>query len=256
MRLALCQLNIVWEDKKSNIEKVKYFTDYAVKNNADIILFPEMSLTGFSLDIAKTKENGESLDIIGSVASKRNIAIGIGWVKDCGDKGENRYTIVDNKGEVVLEYTKLHPFSYSGEDKNFNCGDSIYTFDYNGFNIGCLICYDLRFPEIFQALSKTADLIVVPACWPSKRSEHWNILLKARAIENQCYIAGINCVGDIGGFHYLGDSAVINPLGEVICSVRNEEGVIFADIDNDVDVFRADFPTKKDRRADLYRTLI
>ncbi len=256
MRFALCQLNIVWEDKNANIAKLTAFVEKAANDRADIIFFPEMSLTGFSLEINKTKENGESVDIIKSVAKKNNIAIGIGWVKDCGNKGENIYTIVDNNGMMLSEYTKLHPFSFSGEDKDFRCGNDIISFNFKEFCMGSLICYDLRFPEIFQALSKSADLIVVPACWPEKRSEHWKILLKARAIENQCYIIGVNCVGNVGGLYYSGDSMVVNPEGRVLQSISDKEGLLIVDIDNDVNLFRAVFPTKNDRRTSLYKEFL
>lgn len=256
MKLCLCQMNIVWENKASNIAKVESFCEKAAQKGADLVLFPEMSLTGFSQNIAATKEDGESVYKISLIAKKYNVAIGIGWVKDCGEKGENRYTVVDKNGNVLSEYTKLHPFSYSGEDKNFNCGEGLSTFKFEGFNIGTLICYDLRFPEVFQALSKKADIIVLPACWPEKRSEHWKVLLRARAIENQCYIAAVNCVGDVGGLHYSGDSAVVNPDGKVLCTLSDREGLLMPNIDNDVNLFRACFPTKKDRRVDLYRKLL
>ncbi|MGN1318890.1 MAG: nitrilase-related carbon-nitrogen hydrolase [Lachnospirales bacterium] len=256
MIVSLCQLNIVWENKKANVEKVDKFCNLAKNKNSHIIFFPEMSLTGFSLEVNRTKENGESINIIKNIAKKYNIAIGFGWVKDCGLKGENVYTIINQNGEVISEYTKIHPFSFSGEDKYFNKGDKLSVFNFMGFNIGSLICYDLRFPEIFQALSKNCHLIVVPACWPEKRSDHFKTLLKARAIENQCYILGVNCVGDVGGLYYSGDSMIINPEGKIIDCLSNKEGLILADIDNDVDVFRNLFPTKKDRQPNLYRQLL
>lgn len=256
MRIALCQNEIVWEDKNANISRAKAFAKKAAEQKADIVFFPEMSFTGFSSEIENTKEIGESAAAVKKIAVNNNIAIGFGWVKDCGDRAQNVYTVVDNRGEVMSNYVKIHPFSYSGEDISFISGSKIVYFNYKGFNIGTLICYDLRFPEIFQALSKNADLIVVPACWPQKRSSHWKILLKARAIENQCYIAGINCVGDVGGIYYSGDSSIIDPDGKVLCSVSNEERLVIYDINCDAEKFRKIFPTKKDRKTDLYRKLI
>lgn len=256
MRIALCQNKIVWEDKKANIGKAEQFVKKAEEQNADIIFFPEMSFTGFSLEIENTKESGESIDEVRRIAVENNIAVGFGWVRACEDMAQNVYTVVSNDGEVLSDYVKIHPFSYSGEDINFRSGNRLAYFNYMGFNIGTLICYDLRFPEIFQALSKNADLIVVPACWPQKRSDHWKILLKARAIENQCYIAGINCVGNIGGLYYSGDSSVINPDGKTLCSVSGLEELVVVDINNDVKEFRKNFPTKKDRKISFYRDLI
>lgn len=256
MIVSLCQMNMVWENKEANILKVKAFAKEAAAKNSDIILFPEMSLTGFSMNIENTKEKDESVEEIKKIAAENNIYIGIGWTRDCGDKAENVYTIVDNSGKVAAEYTKIHPFSYSGEDKYFNGGNSLASFEYKGFNIGILICYDLRFPEIFQALSKKSDLIILPACWPEKRSEHWKSLLKARAIENQCYIAGINCVGNIGDLSYLGDSCIIDPNGGVIEAVSHKEAVITREIINNTLEYRNSFPVKKDRKISLYKELI
>lgn len=251
MKIAVCQLNIVWENKSENLNSIRYYVSEAAKNKADLIFFPEMSLTGFSMNIAYTKENGESIYQIKSIAKQFNIAIGIGWVKDCGEKGENVYTVIDNRGEVLSEYTKLHPFSYGGEDKYFSSGNDLVTFEYGGITIGTLICYDLRFPEIFQALSINADLIAVAACWPASRREHWDTLLKARAIENQCYIAGINCVGDIGGLKYSGNSTIIDPNGTVLDSIADREGIIYHQIDNNYKD-KILVHSKQDRRPLLY----
>ncbi len=255
MKIVLCQNEIVWEDKKANIERAEQFIKNAAAQNADIIFFPEMSFTGFSLEIENTKECGESAEIIKDFAALYNIAVGFGWTRACENKAENVYSVIGSKGEELLNYVKIHPFSYSGEDKSFKSGNKLACFNYKGFNIGVLICYDLRFPEIFQALSAKADLIAVPACWPEKRSSHWKALLKARAIENQCYIAGINCVGNIGGLYYSGDSRIINPDGAVLDSISNEEKTLIAEIYNDVEKYRDSFPTKRDRKEELYRTI-
>lgn len=253
MKIALCQTNIIWENKKSNILNAENI----IKNtDADIIFFPEMSFTGFSSEIEKTGENGETVKIIKNIAEKYKKAIGFGWTKICGDMAFNMYTVVSDKGDVLSDYAKIHPFSYSGEDKKFLSGNKVVYFNYKGFNIGTLICYDLRFPEIFQALSKNADIIVVPACWPEKRIEHWKTLLKARAIENQCYIAGVNCVGDIGGLKYSGDSMLIDPNGEILYTDSYKESVIVGEINNDVSEYRNSFPTKRDRKILFYKEIL
>ncbi len=256
MKIALCQNKIVWEDKKTNIGRAEQFIREAKEQKADIIFFPEMSFTGFSLEIENIKENGESINAVRKIATDNDMTVGFGWVRACENMAQNVYTVVSSKGEVLSEYVKIHPFSYSGEDIYFKSGSQLAYFNYKGFNIGTLICYDLRFPEIFQALSKNADLIVVPACWPQKRNDHWKTLLKARAIENQCYIAAVNCVGNVGSLYYSGDSSVIDPDGKILYSVSNEEKLIVADINNDVFEFRNNFPTKKDRKIYLYKELI
>ena len=127
---------------------------------------------------------------------------------------------------------------------------------YKGFEIGVQICYDLRFPEIFQLASPQAELIVVPANWPEDRVEHFKTLLKARAIENQCYIAGINRVGHARTSLYSGDSMIVDPLGRELAHGGRTEELLVADLDLEmVRKYRAAFPAKIDRKPELYRKL-
>lgn len=118
-----------------------------------------------------------------------------------------------------------------------------------------MLCYDLRFPEIFQIASKKADVILVPANWPEARTEHWKCLLRARAIENQVYIFGINCVGKNNGLNYSGHSCIIDPNGKVLEELSDREGVLSFELKNDVKKIRDGFPVKRDRREDLYSRL-
>ncbi|MEQ8156462.1 MAG: nitrilase-related carbon-nitrogen hydrolase, partial [Clostridiaceae bacterium] len=188
MRAALCQMHIVWEDKIKNYEKAGYYIKEAVSKSAHIILFPEMSFTGFSMNIEKTKElKEETVGVMRKYAEEYGINIGFGWVKGNGVKAENHYTIINPKGEIILDYIKIHPFSYSGEHKFFISGNELKCCNVKGIGLSAFICYDLRFPEVFQAVSKNVSIIIVPANWPEKRREHWRCLLKARAIENQVY---------------------------------------------------------------------
>ena len=143
-------------------------------------------------------------------------------------------------------------FSYSGEDQYFAKGDKTVQFSINGIPFSGFICYDLRFPEIFQAVSDHAHVIIVAADWPGSRRAHWKCLLQARAIENQCYILGINSVGDQNGQHYTGDSCVILPDGTVAEQLSDEEGLIYYELSDDVEDYRCAFPVRQDRRKDLY----
>lgn len=253
MKIEICQTNIIWENKQENINKAENI----VKNSlSDVVLFPEMSFTGFSMNTDVTGENNcYTLNIIKNMAIKYNRAIGFGWVKKCDAKAENHYTFVDNRGMVLSDYVKIHPFSYSGEDKYFEKGTDITVFEYMGFKICNFICYDLRFPEIFQIASEKADVITVAANWPESRAEHWKTLLKARAIENLCYIVGINAAGKSGSLYYNGDSMVIAPDGTVLKDMGNKETTEVVEIINDVKKYRSDFPTKKDRQKELYKKI-
>lgn len=171
-------------------------------------------------------------------------------------RGENHYTVISPQGEVLSDYVKIHPFSYSGEDRYFAKGDATAHFTLEGIPFSHFICYDLRFPEIFQAVSGQAHVIIVAADWPGSRREHWKCLLRARAIENQCYILGVNTVGSQNGLTYTGDSCVIRPDGTVAAELSDEEGLIYYDLIDDVPDYRQAFPVKQDRRVELYGRLV
>lgn len=253
MKIALCQFRIKWEDKKFNTERALKFIKEASDEEADIILFPEMSLTGFSMNIYKTGERcQESLTIFQDYSHEFRINIGIGWVQLKEEKAENHYTIINDKGDIFSDYIKMHPFSFAGEDKHFLSGDSLNVFCLQKMYMSSFICYDLRFPEIFQMVSSQAHAIIIAANWPGSRREHWLCLLRARAIENQVYIIGINCVKNIGDINYTGDSCVISPEGEILKILTNDEGLIYYELHDDVEQYRERFPIKQDRKEALY----
>lgn len=259
LKIALAQMKIVWEDKKRNYGAAEKYIREAAAQKADAVFFPEMSLTGFSMNTKATKESdGWTVAHMGALARQYQISLGFGWVKDCTGtcgKCENHYTVVDIAGTVLSDYVKLHPFSYSGEDERFQGGSSLTHFVLGGIMCTSFICYDLRFPEIFQAASRRAHVAVVPANWPLKRREHWKTLLRARAIENQVYILAVNCVGETGGVLYAGDSCVIAPDGEVRAELSGAEGMVVWELTDDVARFRREFPVKQDRREDFYTGL-
>ena len=313
MKLALYQMNIVWEDKEENLNKLEKVLKTISERKVDLLLLPEMSLTGFSMNTDATGESDyETVRKIKKLATEYKVAIGVGWTKQISNKScdtsknsekneklikkdmcENHYSIVgpdeveefgiteDEKSNsclsydsgikeddfdeldipMMFDYAKIHPFSYSGEDKFFTGGEYQDYLYYKGFNISAAICYDLRFPEIFQTMSKKAELIIVPANWPEVRIGHWDKLLVARAIENQCYIAGINCVGEIGGASYCGGTMLVDPNGDTVIPDEiegsdNGEMILIYEIDNDVENVREAFPVKKDRRENIYRSLM
>jgi len=261
MRVALCQLDIAWEDKKVNMEQARIYIQEAKAEQANIIFFPEMSFTGFSMNISVTKEkNRETVNEIRELAVENQIAIGVGWVKseetwDGREAIENHYTMLGGGGEILSDYVKLHPFSFAGEEKIFTPGNRLAFFEYQGRMFSTFLCYDLRFPEIFSIASEKADLIVIPASWPQKRKEQWITLLRARAIENQVYMLGVNCIGEKDGLYYSGDSCIIAPNGNVMESLSDQEGLIISDIPDNIKQIREEFPVRKDRRPELYQKL-
>lgn len=259
MKIALFQMNIKWEDKEANFVKLESIIDSAVKQNVKVLFLPEMSFTGFSMNIDITAEaDSYTVERVKSLCEKYSLAVGFGWAEKCGDRAKNCYTIIDKNGNELATYVKIHPFSYAGEDNYFIKGDKIITFEIDKLMFSCAICYDTRFPELFQAISKNANVkaIVIPANWPAKRAEHWKTLTKARAIENQTYIIAVNCVGEIGGVNYTGDSCVINPDGEIKAMANEGEGLIICELDYDVERLRSTFPVKNDRQVDLYKGIL
>ncbi len=256
MRIMLCQTRIQWEDKKANIDNFENRLVTAVKEQADLVCLPEMSFTGFSMNIEKTMDReSETMSRLQDLAKKYDVAIAFGYVTPDGDtmKAQNHYAVIDRSGNVLGDYVKIHPFSYAGEDKYFTGGHRLVHFDFMDFHIGLAICYDLRFPEQFIALGDQCDFILVGANWPAKRSLHWRALAQARAIENQCYMAVVNCCGEIGGVFYQGNSMLIHPDGSIcaenICPAG--DSYVVCEPVNDVAAYRAAFPVRQDRKRIL-----
>lgn len=257
MKFAIYQMEIRLEDIVHNVSKAEKAIRSAAKSKADIILFPEMSFTGFSMNVNNTQDTkGKVMSKIQNYAIRYSINIGFGWVNKNNELAENHYSIINSSGTVVLDYIKMHPFSFADESKYFLPGNEVKYCKINHIKMSSFICYDLRFPEIFQVASQVASVIIVAANWPAKRTEHWKCLLKARAIENQVYMIGINCTGSQGETYYTGSSCVINPNGDIIYEISDGEELFICDINDDVSMYQNNFPTKKDRRSNLYKELL
>ncbi|AAK79631.1 putative amidohydrolase [Clostridium acetobutylicum] len=253
MKIALGQIDVFFEDKERTKEKCLNFMKKAADKKADLIIFPEMTLTGFSMKVDKIGENKfETLEWFKEKSKEFNIYSGFGFVEGT-KKGKNNFSICSPLGEEILRYTKLHPFSYGNEDKYFYKGNEIVYCKIGDFNISTFICYDLRFPEIFQKASKESECILIIANWPKVRREQWIALIKARAIETQSYIAAVNRVGEGDGLYYSGDSMVVNPYGEITAFKSEKEELLICDINiNEVKKCREEFRFKEDRREEFY----
>ena len=251
MKLGLVQSYIQWEDKQANQEKAQKKMEEATRLGVDLLLFPEMSFTGFSMEVERIgEEDGETIEFLRKCAQQYRMNIGAGWVERTGKKGKNHYTIVGRNGDILLDYVKMHPFSYSGEDKYYEAGDGYEVVEVDGIPLTTFICYDLRFPMSFWKASEKAHLILLPANWPQRRIGQFKTLLQARAIENQVYFAAINCVGDIHDISYSGATCFINPKGEVVAMVEDEETMLVVDMEDDVELQRKRFPVHQDRRRE------
>lgn len=147
-------------------------------------------------------------------------------------KNFNTLVHLNNQGRIICTYRKVHPFSYAKENMFYGKGKEAVTTKVKGLKIGLSICYDLRFPELYRFYAKEkTHLMVDIANWPDTRIEHWRTLLKARAIENQYYVVGVNRVGDDPKLHYNGFSSLFDPMGQEIISLKDAERIIFIEID-------------------------
>lgn len=259
MKVALGQLDMAWEDKEASLEKAQAMVEAAAAGGAEMIVFPEMSLTGFSMNLYQIGEKADESWTVGQMAAlakQYHIAVGFGWSalpEGEGRKGTNRFTLLDESGNRLGEYCKLHPFRYGGEAEYYEGGDELVTVRFQGRRISLFICYDLRFPDIFQIASREADIFLVIANWPASRREQWITLLKARAIENQAYVVGVNCAGERDGLAYSGDSMAVDALGQMLGILSWQEGILFCEIDDRAWHLREKADRRKDRREDIYR---
>lgn len=230
--LNLVQYSPEWENKEANKRKIYRL----IGNNLipeSVFIFPELTLTGFSMksDVYSEEMKGETFNFFSQIASENEVHILAGLIEKESGSYYNSLIHIDSSGEIKTKYRKIHPFSYSTENKHFQRGTRPIMADINGWKTGLSICYDLRFPELYRQYGKErAELIIVIANWPDARIEHWRVLLRARAIENQCYVAGVNRVGNDPKLHYNGFSGIYDPMGNEIVSVPDNEQVITADI--------------------------
>ncbi len=252
-------MDVAWEEKENNLKKAEQMIINAVKKKIDYLLFPEMSLTGFSMNtsfIGEERDKSKTRKQFTEFGKKHGIFLGVGYVEKRNEKAFNRYAVINPEGEVLIDYAKIHPFSYGEEAIYYAGGSKIEHAKIKDVQTVPFICYDLRFPEIFQLASKDSHFITVAANWPKQRRDHWITLLKARAIENQCYIAGVNRVGRGNGLEYCGDSMIIDPYGVILTENLEGEGIVIADIDVSVAMsYREKFCLKKDRKEQLYTQL-
>lgn len=235
MKITLIQYDPVWEDKKKNKDRINSMLNGS-NLQSELLTFPEMTLTGFSMNpenLAEGKE-GESFHFFSDLAKKYSANVIAGIIEKEDKDFFNTLLHINSSGDLINFYRKVHPFSYSDENKFYTGGKKPVKTEIGKWKIGLSVCYDLRFPELYRFYAKErVDLIVNIANWPVPRIEHWRTLLKARAIENQCYVAGVNRVGKDPKANYNGYSSVFDPMGKEIVAVENQEKVIQADLIKD-----------------------
>lgn len=227
LNITLVQLDQIWEDKEANFSK--YENVFNTIGSTDLIVLPEMFHTGFTMNVQELAEdwnNSEGLNFLKKWAKNLNNAFYTSLIIE--EKGifRNRGVFVYPDGKVEY-YDKRKSFGLGGEDRFYTAGDREKIVKFKGWKINLQICYDLRFPELIRNRLKTNDepaydLLVYVANWPEKRITHWDTLLKARAIENQCFVVGVNRVGKDGNeLDYSGNTIAINALGAILTECQS-----------------------------------
>lgn len=255
MRIALLQMDLAWEDVEENHRRARRHLEESKHRGARLALLPEMFCTGFSMDSGRIAQSpgGPSETFLRQTARELSLWI-LASIPEAGEPRPRNMAILAAPDGSATRYAKIHPFTYGGEHRVYAGGDRVVTVEVEGLRVTPFVCYDLRFPEPFRLAAADTDLFAVVANWPVPRREAWRTLLRARAIENLCYVAGVNRVGEGGGLRYTGDSAAISPWGEVLVEGSEAEAVLICDVDPVVvRETRAKFPALDDRRPEAYR---
>lgn len=252
LRVAVVQHDIVWERRSETLARLEPVVRGAAADRARLVVLSEMFAVGFSMNVEVTAEpvDGPTTQWLRRQAREHDTWIGgtVPILVDDEPRPFNTFVLAGPAGELH-SYRKIHPFTYGGETGAFAAGTDIVTIEIDGVRVTPFICYDLRFADVFWEAAAATDLYVVPANWPETRRRHWTALLTARAIENQAYVVGCNRVGVGGKLRYVGDSAVISPMGDVLASAAEVETTLVVEIDaGRVAEVRRDLPFQPDRR--------
>jgi omega-amidase len=253
MEILCLQTNIVWHDPGANLEAISAMLEEARPATGALAVLPEMCTSGFSRDVAAaTCGTSAAESALAALAQRHGIALMAGMAVRTAEAGANESVTWGPDGRELARYRKLQPFTPAEEHVNYPAGAQVVTFQYGGFTIAPFICYDLRFPEIFRAaVRRGADLIAVIGNWPNRRHQHWTTLLKARAIENQAAVIGVNRAGTDPQFTYAGGSIILGPQAEVLAEAGEAPGCIRVAVTPEpVREWRSAFPALRDQRSD------
>lgn len=249
LRVSILQTDIAWENKQDNLRRLREKLE-TLRGAAEIVVLPETFSTGFSMNTDKLAEpvTGDTITTLRQWASEYWIAIAGSYISRERHAYYNRAFFITPEGETYF-YDKRHLFRMGSETEHFTAGSRRTIIPYQGWNILLLVCYDLRFPVWSRNVNNEYDLVIYVANWPVPRRKVWDVLLQARALENICYVCGVNRVGTDGNqFPYNGGSAIYSYKGELMAQVPdNEEGTATATLELPaLQGFRSKFPAWKD----------
>jgi predicted amidohydrolase len=252
MRVLAAQIDPVELAPEENLARAVAILDRAADVDADLLVLPETWTTGYDLPAARrlVDRSEAVLNLLAGAARSAGVAVVGSMVLSTPTGAANAAVMIDAQGDVALRYAKSHLIDLYGEKSIFEAGRATPTVEIAGTRLGVAICYDLRFPELFRAyVDEGAEVLVVVAEWPAERAAHWELLLRARAVENQAWVVGVNRVGSDRSTTYAGRSQVIGPTGDVVAAAASDvESELVVDLDLDeVRQLRARFPVLADR---------
>jgi predicted amidohydrolase len=250
VRVAAIQHDIAWEDAAATRAHVAPMIAEAAADGARLIALSEMYATGFSMRPERIAEDegGPNEQFLCEQAARHDAYLVASVAQRGADGGYRNNAVLAAPHGTVHRYAKIHPFSYGGEHEHYTAGDRHVTVSVDDLRVSLFVCYDLRFADEFWACALDTDLYVVPANWPQARREHWRVLLRARAIENQAYVLGVNRVGLAKTLPHSGDSVLIDPLGRRVAEAGADETVLGGEVSRaTVSAIRARFPFLVDR---------
>ena len=249
LKVGVLQYNVAWHDIEKNLRKAEILIEQ-FPDTPDLILLPEMFATGFTMEPELFSGKVYSLIInwMQELSAKYSVAISGSHPFYSGRVYFNRLLFISQEPEINTYYDKRHLFSIGGEDKHYAPGNNRSIIQYRNWRLMPLICYDLRFP-VWSRNDLDYDVLFYVTNWPAARNDVWETLLKARAIENQAYVIGVNRIGTDGqNIHYIGNSRVISPKGNILGKLSDEENFLFIRLEKEKLVeFRKKFPVLSDR---------
>lgn len=259
-KVSLIQMDVAFGKPEENFKRVVTLMEKAMLEKPDILVLPETLNVGFfpkeGLSELADVDGQRTKEVFGTFAKDNKVNIVAGSVAN--KKGQGIYNtlyVFNREGHVVCQYDKVHGFTPAEEHHYFTGGDKVVHFELDGIKCSCVICYDVRFPELIRtATLQGVDLMFIPAQWPLVRKLHWVTLVTARAIENQMFVCAVNACGYAGPTKYGGNSLLVNPWGEEICHLGIEEEIQTGEIDMDIiQGIRQSINIFRDRKPEYYK---
>jgi predicted amidohydrolase len=259
MMVCAAQMASSWENPEETLRRAGLCVVSARAKGADLVCFPEQFATGWSPRPARFAEgpDGPTVGALRTLARDHSVFLVGSYVEKHEPLPLNTSVAIDPRGEVVASFSKIHPFSPGGEDLHYDGGDHLAVFSAGGVQFGIAICYDLRFAPLFRAYAGAGvHCVLVPSAWPCSRIHAWEVLVQARAIDNQFYVTGCNPTGTTPVDRYCGHSLSADPRGRVIAMGGEGEELLMTEVDPAmVEAARDRMPVERDRRPDLYHRL-